>query len=450
MTPGPVIPPLAAVPRPALPDATRWTLPNGLRVVAVRRPSVPMVELRLWIPWPAWPAVGRMPAATELLAETMLAGTRRRTGLELSAALQGIGGGLAASADPDRLGLAGSALSAELAALLDVLADVLGSASYPGEEILAERERLAQGLEIDVSRPDVLARTVMLAGLYGAGHPYVAELPPAGEVREVTPELLRDVHARVVSPAGAVLVLVGDLDIAQARAETERALGEWRPPAGVRATPPEKPAAPPPVPADEPRTCVLVHRADATQANIRLAVPVPGQCDPRYPALELANLITGGYLSSRLFRRLRDELGYAYRVYSSIEHARAGSRLIIEVDVASRLVARTLAEVRRELARLTAERPDEEELRQARDFAAGGLALETASQVDVAMLLFRLVPFDLDLAWVDRHFSALANVGTAGLAEVAGEFLAPDLFVTAVVADAAATGEVPGLRLSNE
>jgi hypothetical protein len=162
------------------------------------------------------------------------------------------------------------------------------------------------------------------------------------------------------------------------------------------------------------RPGVLVHRADATQANIR------------------------------------DDLGYAYRVYSSIEHARAGSRLIIEVDVASRLVAETLAELRRELVSLTAERPGEEELRQARDFSMGGLALETGSQVDVAMLLFRLVPFDLDLAWVDGHFSALADVGPAELAEVAEEFLAPERFVTAVVADAAATGDVPGLRPIHE
>ncbi len=430
------MPPLAAVPRPALPGAARWSLPNGLRVIAVRRPSVPMAELRLWIPWPGGT---RAAAATELLAETLLAGTRRRTGLGLCEALQGIGGGLAASADPDRLGLAGSALSGELTALLGVLAEVLVSADYPGEEVAAERERLAQSLEIDMSRPDVLARMAMLAGLYGPGHPYAAELPPAAEVRAVTPEVLRETHARVVSPRGAVLVLVGDIDADAARVECERALGAWTPPAPA-------PGVPAAAACGDARPGVLVHRADATQANIRLAVPVPGLRDPRHPALELANLVLGGYLSSRLFRRLRDDLGYAYRVHSSVEHARAGSRLIVEVDVASELVAETLAEIRRELRRLACEPPGEEELRQARDFALGGLALETGSQVDVAMLLLRLVPFDLDLAWVDRHFSALADVTPAGVAEVAGEFLAPARFVTAVVADAAATGDVHGLR----
>ena len=431
------LPPTVAVPRPALPGASRWTLPNGLRVVAVRRPTVPMVELRLWIPWPPG---GRIPAATELLAETLVAGTHRRTGLELAAALQGAGGGLAASADPDRLGLAGSALSAELPALLDVLAEVLVSAAYPDDEVLAERERLAQGLEADLSRPDVLARTAVLAGLYGADHPYAMELPAADDVRAVTPGLLRAVHADVVSPAGAVLVLVGDLDVAVAEAASARALGAWRAPVAPRALVPgeSRPGGA--------RTGVLVHRADATQANIRLAAPVPGHRDPRHATLELANLVLGGYLSSRLFRRLRDDLGYAYRVHSSIEHARDGSRLVLEVDVAGRLVAETLAEIRRELLRLAAEPPDEVELRQARDFALGGLALETGSQVDVAMLLFRLVPFDLDLAWVDGHVAALADVGPAAVAEVAGAFLAPEDFVTAVVADAGATGAVPGLR----
>ena len=70
------LPPLGSPQAPSAPAAVDTVLASGLRVIAVRRPAVPMVELRLRIPFGGTHRTH--PARAELLAATMLQGTPRR------------------------------------------------------------------------------------------------------------------------------------------------------------------------------------------------------------------------------------------------------------------------------------------------------------------------------------------------------------------------------------
>src|SRR3978361_1890574 len=72
----------------------------------------------------------------------------------------------------------------------------------------AARRRLVAGPGIARSKPSVRAREALLPRLHG-GHPYGTELPEPGGVAAVEPSALRTLHSRIVSPARAVLTLVG-------------------------------------------------------------------------------------------------------------------------------------------------------------------------------------------------------------------------------------------------
>ncbi len=106
-----------------LPTVGERTLDNGLRVLAVRRPGVPLTELRLRIPFAA-PSRGparageQHVARAQLLGDTLLSGTEQRSAAQVAADLQALGGQLSASTDADRLGLGGSVLSSGLPGLL--------------------------------------------------------------------------------------------------------------------------------------------------------------------------------------------------------------------------------------------------------------------------------------------------------------------------------------------
>src|SRR5215475_9868129 len=100
------VPPLGPPPEVVQPAAAERVLDNGLRLVAVRRPGVPLVEVRLRIPLGGTaPTHG---ARASLLAESLLAGTARHSRVELAEAIQALGGSLSCGVDPDRLLIAGA------------------------------------------------------------------------------------------------------------------------------------------------------------------------------------------------------------------------------------------------------------------------------------------------------------------------------------------------------
>jgi len=293
----PVAPPQ---PPPGPVRVAERSLANGLRVLALRKPGVPLATMRLLLPF-----AGRNfahLAKAELLSETMLLGTTNRDAIELSAAIQRLGGSLGVDADADHLGLSGSVLSANLSPFLELLAEVLTSAAYRGPEVEGERERLIQKLVIARSQPGVVAREALLRRLHG-DHPYAHELPRPDQVAAVSPATLRTLHRRRVGPAGAVLVLVGDVRPAAALRRVEEALAGW---SSVG-----KPARFPKVPRTERGPVVFVDRPGAAQTNIRMAAPGLARSDPEHPALDLANVVFGGYFSSRLVANIRERNGFS-------------------------------------------------------------------------------------------------------------------------------------------
>lgn len=425
------------------PATAERELANGLRVVAIRRPTVPLVELRLRVPLPAGRGDrGRVQSVrADVLGETLFAGTATRDSQRLAEELQALGASLGASVDSDRLMVAGSGLAARLPDLLALLADVLTGASYPAHEIDGERERLAQELAIARSQPSVLAGIALAQRLYGE-HPYAYGLPRAEDVRAVTPAHLRALHRARVRPGGGVLLVVGDVTPARALDAVEAALGAWE--AGTTA--PASPA----LPAIEPGPLQLIDRPGAVQSNLRLAGPALSRHDPSYAALQLANTVFGGYFSSRLVANLREDKGYTYSPRSGVEHSALGSVLQIGADVATEVTAAALAETHAELARIATVRVTADELADARRYAIGTLALGTATQAGLASTLTALLGADLPLDWLRTHPQRLEAVTVDDVHAHARQFFAPAALVTVVLGDAARVADDLGLLTTVE
>ncbi len=418
------LPPLGE-PRVGVPPAGVDTvLPNGLRVIAVRHGQVPMVEMRLRIPFAG--EAKEHPAQAEVLAETLLTGTARRDRVKMDTDLAAVGGDLHAVVDPERLSIAGDALASGLDALLDVLADALTGATYADDEVNAERARLVERIGVARSQPRVIAREELQRHRYG-DHPYVREVPQAEDVAEVTPEQVRALHSAAVLPRGSVLVLVGDIDPDAVIGEVERALAGWKSEDSAR----EMPALPLVTGGD----VRLVHRPGAVQSQLRFSAQALARTDERYPALQIANLVFGGYFSSRLVENIREDKGYTYGAHSSFEFTKGNGTLLVDADTASEVTAAALLETRYELARMALVPPSESEVESARQYAIGGLLTSTASQSGLASTLSALAAAGLDQNWLTAHAERLRDVTVEQVAEAAKLF-APSEFTGIVVGDA--------------
>ncbi|MQA36186.1 M16 family metallopeptidase [Modestobacter roseus] len=426
----PVLVPPLGDPRPVpVPQVHATTLPNGLRLVVVPRPGVPLVELRLRVPFAAaTPRTAATHAArTAVLTGAVLLGTAQHDELQLAQLLQAQGAELSVSADADRLLLATTMLPGGLGEVLGIVAELLGSATYPARQVEAERARVGERLRIARSQPGLIARTALAERRYGA-HPYAQQLPSAELVGAVTPAALRKLHRERVLPAGSTLVLVGDVDPAATADAVGAALAGWTA-EGVAVTAP-------PAPVTAPGPLQLVHRAGAVQSNIRLGGPAPGRTDPQLPAVRLASMVFGGYFSSRLVENLRERRGYTYSPRSSVEHLVAGSSFLVDADVATEVTGPALLETVYELGRMALTPVTEAELESARRYLLGTLALGTSTHAGLASTLSALLGSGLSAEWLADHQRALAAVGVDEVTEAARRWLAPSGLTAVVVGDA--------------
>lgn len=421
------VPALTAPRRPKRLTSAERTLPSGLRVIAVRKPGVPLVELRLRIPFLS--ARAAHPAQAMLLSETLLTGADGRDRAQLAAQIQALGAEVSVGVDADRLMISANVLATNLRPLTGLLASVLTGASYRPGEVATERERLVERLTIARSRPGVLASETLGHRMWGA-HPYALDLPQPEAVANTTPAQLRGLHRRLVRPEGAVLVIVGDVSPKRALDGVERELEGW---IGA-ASRPRVPA----LPGSAAGPLLVVDRPGSVQSSLRMGAAALPRDDEQYPALQLANLIFGGYFSSRWTENIREDKGYTYGPHSRIEHHVLGSTLLLEVEVATEVTAPALLETRYELGKIATLPVTEPEVDAVRQYAIGTLALSTATQAGLASTLAALSAFDLGLDWIMSQPKRLSAVRVDEVSAAAAEFFRPSRLTSVIVGDAQA------------
>jgi NAD+ diphosphatase len=164
-----------------------------------------------------------------------------------------------------------------------------------------------------------------------------------------------------------------------------------------------------------------------------MAASVPSRQSPDYAAFTLANLVFGGYFSSRWVANIREDKGYTYSPHAQVEHPPAGSRVSISADVSTPTTAPALLETLYELGRVATTPVGQGELDQARRYAVGTLALGTSTQAGLASTLSQLAGAGLGIGYLREYPEQLAAVTVDSALEAAGRYLAPNRLTTVLV-----------------
>jgi predicted Zn-dependent peptidase len=181
------------------------------------------------------------------------------------------------------------------------------------------------------------------------------------------------------------------------------------------------------------------------QSSLRLALPGVPRTDPDHAALQLANLVFGGYFSSRWVENIREDKGYTYGPHSVLEHSLAGTAVTVSAEVATEVTAPALLETWYELGRLATTPPKQEELDQARQYALGTLQLGMSTQAGLAGLASTYAGYGLRLDFLAEHATRLAKATREEVAEAAARYLAPTRAVAVVLGDAERIGPSLGV-----
>ena len=348
---------------------------------------------------------------------------------DIAAALQSVGGALSASLDSDRLLVAGNGLATGLPRILGILAEVLTAATYPEGEVTTERARLIDRIQVAAQPPSHLARVALLRRMYGA-HPYAVQTPEIAGLSELTAR-----NSRRCTRRGCIRPARRSSSWATSTGRRRWTSPRRRWAAGAGPGPARRFRPMPPLQAGPGRA----GRSPGFGAVVGTAGAARGaRTHPDHAALQLANLVFGGYFSSRWVENIREDKGYTYSPHSVVEHSVAGSSLILSTEVATEVTAPALLETWYESGRLATCTAGEEELEQARQYALGSLLLGMSTQAGLAGLAITYAGYGLRLDFLAQHTARLAATRDE-VAAAGATYLAPAQAATVVLGDAASS-----------
>jgi zinc protease len=423
----PTSPPPAAPVRPAeFPPFQEATLSNGVRLVVVESRVLPIVSLSLAMPAGSVHAPEGREGLPSMLAALLTKGAGERSADEIAEAIESAGGSISAGAGSDFLTVDVGGLSSAAPLAFELMGDVVARATLPESEVELQRQQTLSGLRLAQGQPSSLAQRAFISTLYGS-HPYARQSTPES-VEAITRAELVAFRDRYLKPQGALLVVAGDISLADARRLAEDAFRGWT------GAPPAAPAQAA-IPEREDATVVLVHRPGSVQSTIMAGNTTYTPDDPRHYASVVANRILGGGSQGRLFQILREQKGWTYGAYSSLVRRAGTGYFVAQADVRTEVTDSAVAEIITQLVRLRSEPMPQEELELAKSTLVGQfpLTIQTAGQVAGAVRDARL--YGLPDDYLQAYRTRLAAVTAQELMGAADFITRGEGAVVVVVGD---------------
>ena len=348
----------------------RTELPGGLIVLTESMPGIRSASLGVWVRAGSVTEKPEEMGISHLLEHMVFKGTRRRSAKDLALVLERLGGSLDAYTTREHTSFQARVLDSDIDVALDVLGDLVLEPVLRSSDLDLEREVVLEEIATVEDTPDDLVFDLHAEQMWG-GHPYgYSILGTRDTVSALTAEDLKRVHAERYHRGNMVVAGAGNIDHASFVQQVSRVFNA-RPPAGSPSPNGHRPQAGRP-------SRQHVGRASA-QTHIVWGAPTFGHGDPRRFALVLLSNAFGGGMSSRLFQRVREELGLAYAVYAYQSfYADAG---VNGVYVGTRPDSADHAEavVGEEMARVAAEGITQEELDDVKGQVKGQIVLSLES-----------------------------------------------------------------------
>ena len=393
--------PSGSSPRSFVPPVPqRDKLPNGLNVLYIHESGLPAVAVGLVLPVGAVNDPARLPGLANMTSVMLQEGTSSRSSQQIADEMEYLGTHLSSAAHREHAMVWTDTLTSHWLDAMEILADVVMNPSFPADELeRVRRERLAD-LRRVTDDPVAIAHRASRAIAYGpeSGHGHAL----SGTLASVEAMGRDDIVAHYqgqYGPEDATLLVVGDVTREDVLARSEALLGGWKRDGALGEDARAEPGA-----SQDATTIYVVDKPGAAQSVIRAGHITVPRDDPDYYRLFLLNYVFGGNPMARLFMNLRQDKGYSYGYYSSIEWLNGPSVLFAGGAVQTAVTKEALVETLKEFADIRGDRPvTQEEFQAARDGILRGFPGRFETQGQLLAQFSSLPVFGLP----DNYYSTL-------------------------------------------
>ena len=396
----------------------RTVLPNGLTVLSETMPGVRSVAFGAWVRAASLHEPRELMGVSHLLEHMVFKGTARRSAKQIALELEALGGSLDAYTSREHTVYQARVLDEHLDIAADVIGDFVFAPSLRAKDLDLERKVVLEEIAMVDDTPDDLVFELHNEALWGL-HPYgYSILGTRDSVSSLRTADLRALHERAYHPSQLIVAASGNvehdalLDALHRTGWTSHTGGD----ASRLAVPPA--AAQPPARRHVAR--------DGAQTHIVVGSTTVAHEDPRRHAVVLLGAMLGGGMSSRLFQRVREELGLAYSVYTFQSfHADIGMHGVY-VGTGPETAREALEAIHAELADVATSGLPERELAMGKSQLKGQITLSLES---VSARMYRCAAVELygePYRTLDEMLALIDAVTPDQIAEVARTYFAPE------------------------
>ncbi len=288
----------------------RTVLPGGLRIITEQVPGVRSVSFGVWVAVGSRDEVADEMGSAHYLEHLLFKGTPRRSALEISAAIEAVGGDLNAFTTKEYTCYYARVLDEDLPLAIDVVCDVVLDALIRDEDVESERGVILEEIAMHDDEPSDVVHDEFASVMFGdtpLGRPVLGTVDT---IESISRESINAFYRSRYRPERMVVSAAGNLDHARVVELVAAAFAAVLDPSVVPAEPRAKGLR------GAAHGGTRIVERPTEQANLVLGVPGLVRSDDRRYAMAVLSTAFGGGMSSRLFQEIREKRGLAYSVYA--------------------------------------------------------------------------------------------------------------------------------------
>lgn len=299
------------------------TFPSGLRMVVKKIDGLLSVSMGAVVGTGSCFETERENGISHFIEHMMFKGTQKRTAFEISDAMDRIGAQVNAFTSKDITCYYAKSTSDHAGEAFEILSDFVLGSVFPEEEMDREKGVVLEEISMVEDTPDDLCLDVLAEAYFGKEGYGRSILGPAENVKRFSRRELFDYIEERYAPENVVISFAGNIDVKYAEELVEKYFESGMKKRAYKAR--EKKIS----------LCggSLFKVKDIEQVHIAFAYPSLRREDKLMDAALVMNTILGGGMSSRLFQKVREQMGLAYTVYSYISSFTEGGLLTIYAGV---------------------------------------------------------------------------------------------------------------------
>ncbi|MEN9292735.1 MAG: hypothetical protein RL288_531 [Actinomycetota bacterium] len=406
----------------------KTVLPSGLRIVTEEISGVRSAAYGIWVNVGSRDESLKTAGASHFLEHLLFKGTKTRSALDISSAIEAVGGEMNAFTSKEYTCFYARVIDSDLPLAIEVISDLITSSVGRQEDVEAERKVVLEEISMRDDDPSDLVHEVFSETFYGDTPLGRSILGTTDSIKSLSRNTIFNYYKKRYLPQDIVVAVAGNIKHQKVVDQVIKAMSKddflevGKNNFNLRSNSSVRRSA---------KHSVGLMNRKTEQAHIFLGMPGVDRNDPRRFAMGVLSAALGGGMSSRLFQEIREKRGLAYSVYSYAQQFAGSGFLGFYAGCNPSKATEVVSIMRDVLHDVASNGLTHEELARAQGAVRGTLVL---SQEDTGSRMSRIGKSELvygEIMTFDQILKAVADVSSADIRALADEILhaAPTLAV---------------------